>query len=82
MIRYRRIVAHNEQMKGVVCIRLADVRKSKGLTQAQLSVLSGISRVSIARYESGKISPTVRSVQRLAAALKVPVEKLLDRKGA
>ena len=82
MIRYKRFVAHSEQFKEVKGIRLADVRKSKGLTQEQLSVLSGVSRVSIARYEAGKVSPTVRNVQKLAAALKVPVTKLIDRKGA
>lgn len=61
-------------------IGLAQVRKAKGLTQEQLSKLSGVSRVSIARYETGKISPTVRALQRLAKALNVSAGKLIDRK--
>ena len=80
MIRYKRIVTHNEQTEGVICIRLAEVRKSKGLTQEQLSVISGVSRVSIARYETGRVSPNLRIVQKLADALKVPVSRIVDRK--
>jgi transcriptional regulator with XRE-family HTH domain len=76
------VVYYNAQFKGGDSIRLAQVRKSKGLTQEQLSALSGVSRVSIARYETGAISPTIRNLLKLSSALKVPVDKLIDRKGA
>ena len=62
--------------------KLADVRKAQGITQEQLSVLSGVSRGSIARYETGKVSPTVRVLQKLAKALRVSVAELVGRKGA
>ena len=59
---------------------LAKIRKSKGLTQTELATLSGVPRVSIARYETGKVSPNVRVLERLAKALNVPIDDLVDRK--
>ena len=68
-------------MKGVSNItRLAKVRKAKGMTQRKLSYLSGVHRVSIARYETGRVSPNVRILEKLANALGVPVDDLIDRK--
>ena len=69
--------------KGVFTIsKLAEVRKAHGLTQERLAELSGVHRVSIARYETGKMSPTIRNLERLSIVLEVPVEDLIDRKGA
>lgn len=59
---------------------LARVRKAKGLTQRKLSVLSGVHRVSIARYESGRVSPNIRVLERLAKALGVRIDDLVDRR--
>lgn len=60
--------------------KLAAVRKAKGLTQRKLSFLSGVPRVSIARYETGKVSPNARALERLATALGVRMDDLVDRK--
>lgn len=51
------------------------------MSQEQLAAVSGVHRVSIARYEAGVISPTVRVLEKIAKALGVPVAELLDRKG-
>lgn len=68
-------------MKGVVKItNLAKMRKAHGLTQAKLSELSGVPRVSIARYETGRVSPSVKILERLAVALGVKMDDLVDRK--
>lgn len=70
-----------KQSKGVVAIsNLAKVRKARGLTQRKLSAMSGVPRVSIARYETGKVSPNVRVLERLAQALNVSIDDLVDRK--
>ena len=66
----------------MICIKLAELRKSKGLSQQRLSDLSGVARVTIARFELGTQSPTLETLKRLADALKVPIDKLVDRKGA
>ena len=69
--------------KGVVKItNLAKIRKAKGLTQDKLATLSGVPRVSIARYETGKVSPNARILERLAMALEVKIDDIVDRKGA
>ena len=60
--------------------RLAQVRQSKGLTQEQLSAATGVHRVTIARIETGEVSPKVETLKRLADALGVLVDDLIDRK--
>ena len=67
--------------KGVDNItKLAKIRKARGLTQEGLATLSGVHRVSIARYETGKASPNVRNLEKLSVALKVKIDELVDRK--
>ena len=60
---------------------LAIIRKSKGLSQDGLAKLSGVCRVTIARYETGKSTPNIRTLEKLSEALKVPVGKLLEKAG-
>ena len=57
------------------------VRKAKGMTQRKLSFLSGVHRVSIARYETGKVSPNIRALEKLAGALGVSVDDLIGKAG-
>lgn len=59
---------------------LAKIRKARGLTQRKLSIMSGVHRVSIARYEAGRVSPNIRVLERLAVALGVTIDDLVDRK--
>ena len=61
--------------------QLAEVRKAKGLTQRKLAYLSGVPRVSIARYETGKVSPNIRVLEKLADALGVKVDDLIRKAG-
>lgn len=50
-------------------VGLKSARHALGWSQAQLSDRSGISRITIARLESGKYSPKVTTVQALLAAI-------------
>lgn len=45
-------------------------RKAMGLTQERLAQLAGIRQESLSRIESGKHSPTVRTVEKIDGALK------------
>lgn len=45
-----------------------DLRRRTGLTQAQLAEAGGTSQPTIAAYESGKKSPTFRTLRRIARA--------------
>lgn len=51
-------------------MELTNIRKSKNLTQKQLSEISGLSASCISNIESGEqSSPTLRSIIRYATAL-------------
>lgn len=74
------VVAYTKR-KGVDRItRLAEVRRANGFTQEQLAAASGVHRVTIARLENGKASAKVETLERLAGALGVLVDDLIDKK--
>lgn len=50
-------------------MRLTNIRKSRGLTQKQLSEMSGLSTATISNIESGGNSYTLKSLIRYAEAL-------------
>ena len=60
--------------------RLASIRKSKGLTQKQLSDMTGLSTTTISNIESGDNSYTLRSLIRCAEALgyEINIDKKVD----
>lgn len=60
--------------------RLRSARKTSALTQAELSVKSGLSQSTIAQIESGRNSGT-KFADRLAEALNVPLNWLLTGEG-
>ena len=60
--------------------RLRQLRKARGLTQAQLARATGILRPNLSRIEAGKHRPTLETLEKLAAALKVPVVELIARR--
>ncbi len=45
-------------------------RKAMGLSQSQLAELAGLRQETLSRIESGKHSPTVRTVEKIDRALK------------
>jgi len=60
---------------------LANIRKSKRLTQKQLSQLSGLSESCISNIESGESSsPTLRSLIKYTTALGVNLSILHNEK--
>lgn len=59
--------------------RIADFRRVRGLSQEELAELATLSRISIARYEAGKIEPGAQALGRIADALEVTTDELLGR---
>ena len=57
---------------------LAEIRKRKGMTQAQLADLAGITRVSVARYETTDREPNLTTARRIARALGVSLSELTE----
>lgn len=63
---------------GEVMQMLKQLRESKGLTQMELARRSGVPQSTICDIEAGRTKgPTLRVAVKLAAALGVPVERLL-----
>lgn len=65
---------------GKEVVNLAQERKSHGMTQEELAAVSGVHRVTIARIETGDTSPKAETLKRLADALGVLVDDLMDGK--
>ena len=57
------------------CIR--KTRKLKGFTQEELAHASGLSVMSIRRYESGERFPSEETLNRIASALQVPISRFI-----
>ena len=53
------------------------LRSTRGLTQLQMSRLSGLPRATWANLESGSANPTLTVLHRVASALQVSIEELL-----
>lgn len=59
-------------------MNLKALRVKKGWSQSRLARESGVSQTYISELEAGKSAPTVPVVQKLARALGVPVQDLID----
>lgn len=55
-------------------------RTEKGLTQKKLGKLCGIADSNIRKYESGNQNPKIETLQKIADALDIPVNRLLAGK--
>ena len=57
------------QPEHAVVQAIIDARKNAGLTQKELSERTGIAQGDISKLENGNANPSIRTLQRLAAAL-------------
>lgn len=60
-------------------VRLRELRKERGLTQAELAKLLSIGESTISFYESGKRQPDYETLIRLADFFNVSVDYLIGR---
>ena len=60
--------------------RLREILKDKNMTIGQLSEISGISQSNLSNYMSGKISPTLDTLNKLASALDIELVDLFRKK--
>lgn len=58
-------------------LRIKKYRLEKGLTQKELAERCGLFDSAIRRYESGRQNPKKETLEKIAAALEIPVTKLL-----
>ena len=60
---------------------ISKTRNKLGLSQSDLSRLTGIRVDMLSRLENGKqINPTLRTLELLAHALRIPVAELIDER--
>lgn len=59
-------------------ILLDRVMKQKQLSERQVTMLTGIPKTSINNILNGRVSPTMETMERLAAGLKVKIEDLYE----
>lgn len=58
--------------------RIKAIREELKITQAELAKLSGLSEISIRKYEKGERNPKFETLVKIAVALNVPVNNLLE----
>jgi transcriptional regulator with XRE-family HTH domain len=57
---------------------LAELRKAAGISQEELAFRAGIHRTQVSFIESGKRTPRLDTLVKLAGALDVPIADLVD----
>lgn len=60
--------------------KLQHYREQRNWSQTRLAEKSGVSQTYISELEAGKKQPTIPIIKKLAAALGVTVQELLDDK--
>jgi transcriptional regulator with XRE-family HTH domain len=64
--------------QGEFPLRLRQLRKQKGITQTEIAKLAGVHETHIGRYERGMSRPSAHVVKRLADALGVSADYLIE----
>ena len=61
-----------------ICLKIKFERQKKGFSQEALALESGLSRNAIWKIESGRVSPTIESLEKIAKALEIDFATLTD----
>ena len=80
MIYYTWCILYVTSRGGEDITRLAEARRARGFTQEQLAAASGVHRVTIARLETGAVAPNLKTLERLAVALGVSIDRLIEKR--
>jgi len=59
--------------------RLREAREARGLTATWLADILGVSRAAVSQYETGKTSPSITVMERIALVLDLPPRFFLNR---
>lgn len=71
-----KIINENERKR--IGTRIAEIRKDKGLTQAQLAATTGLQQAHIARIETGRYSVGLDTLALIATALDARVDFIVN----
>jgi len=67
-----------ENTKALLGARIREIRKARGLTQEQLAEIIDVEQKHVSRIESGKNYPSIDRLEKIAAALNVPLMGFFD----
>lgn len=62
------------QPERAIAQAILDVRKKAGLTQQQLSEITGITQGDISKLERGNANPSIHTLQRLASGMGMKIK--------
>jgi transcriptional regulator with XRE-family HTH domain len=65
-----------KNVRMVIGIRLKKLREGKSLSQGDIEKRTGLLRCYISRVENGHTVPSLETLERLAAALEIPLHQL------
>ena len=60
---------------------ISQIRKSRNMTQKDLSEMIGVSRSTVAMWETGKSNPTVSMLRRLSELFRCSIDELIKEEG-
>lgn len=69
----------NEKEKSHIGETIKKYRVLRNMRQKDLSIKTGITQNNISRYENGKVNPSIGSVLKIAEALDIPINEIMDK---
>ena len=70
---------HDPDLLALIGRRIAEARRARGMTQAELAEAVGIETITLSRYETGSRGPSISTIDLAAYALGVEIGDLVDR---
>jgi len=68
----------NKKARIILADNIKRLRKKRGLTQENLSFLSGLHRTYISSVERSERNISIDAIEKISKALKIPLYKLLE----
>ncbi len=65
------------QTQRAIGARIRELREARAVTQLHLATVAGVSRPTLANYEAGRQTMTVRALDAIARALNVQLHDLV-----
>ena len=76
--KYKEIEQRSREKGQMAGKKVKAMRISKGITQTQLSEMTGIQRPNLSRLENGKTNPNIETLSKIAIALNIGIAELLS----
>ena len=68
----------NSKINSKICLKIKFERIKKGFSQEELAFRAGINKNTIWKIETGRISPTIITLEKIAKALEIEFNILTD----